>query len=108
MNHEVASLVSMGLLKCIQRFEEGKANGAEYVSYYKSYVAHWKKHAGLAVTMARKSASLLIHSFVPSLCKPEAPYGKPEAPYGKPEAPYGKPEAPYGKPEDDCKSEKLL
>ena len=87
MNHEVASLVSMGLLKCIQRFEEGKANGAEYVSYYKSYVAHWKKHAGLAVTMARKSASLLIHSFVPSLCKPEAPYGKPE---------------------DDCKSEKLL
>ena len=93
MNHEVASLVSMGLLKCIQRFEEGKANGAEYVSYYKSYVAHWKKHAGLAVTMARKSASLLIHSFVPSLCKPEGD---------------SKPEAPYGKPEDDCKSEKLL
>ena len=101
MNHEVASLVSMGLLKCIQRFEEGKANGAEYVSYYKSYVAHWKKHAGLAVTMARKSASLLIHSFVPSLCKPDAPYGKPEATCGKPEA-------TCGKPEDDCKSEKLL
>ena len=85
MNHEVASLVSMGLLKCIQRFEEGKANGAEYVSYYKSYVAHWKKHAWLAVTMARKSASLLIHSFVPSLCKPEATCGKPEGD-SKPEA----------------------
>jgi hypothetical protein len=100
MNHEVASFVSMGLLKCIQRFEEGKANGAEYVSYYKSYVAHWKKHAHLAIIMARKSASLLIHSFVPSLCKPEGD--------SKPEAPYGKPEATCGKPEDDCKSEKLL
>lgn len=91
MNHEVASLVSMGLLKCIQRFEEGKANGAEYVSYYKSYVAHWKKHAGLAVTMARKSASLLIHSFVPSLCKPESD-SKPEATCGKEEC-NSKPEA---------------
>ena len=83
MNHEVASLVSMGLLKCIQRFEEGKANGADYLSYYKwytSYIAHWKKHAHLAIIMARKSACLLIHSFVPSLCKPD----------------------------NDCKSEKIL
>ena len=84
MNHEVASLVSMGLLKCLQRFEEKKENDAEYLSYYKwytsctSYIAHWKKHAHLAIIMARKSACLLIHSFVPSLCKPEATCGKPE------------------------------
>jgi len=89
MNHEVASLVSMGLLKCIQRFEEGKINGVEYLSYYKSctsYIAHWKKHARLAIIMARKSACLLIHSFLPSLCKPEATCDKPEATCGKPEA----------------------
>lgn len=78
MNHEVASLVSMGLLKCIQRFEEGKVDGSEYLSYYKSYIAHWKKHAHLAIIMAHKSVCLLIHSFVPPLCKPEATLGKPE------------------------------
>lgn len=57
----MASLVGMGLLKCIGRFEEEKT---------KEYIAHWKKHARLAVMMAHSAVCLLIHSFVPALCKP--------------------------------------
>lgn len=64
MNYEVASFVSMGLLKCIDRFET-------YTSWNTAwYIEHWKKNVWLSLLAARHSATLLVHSFVPSLCKP--------------------------------------
>lgn len=70
MNHELASFVSMGLLKCIQRLEEPEI---------KDYVNHWKKNMRRSLSLAYQSAALFLHSFVPSLCKPlEVTFGKPE------------------------------
>ena len=64
MNHEVASFVSMGLLKCIDRFEILASWNIVW------YIEHWKKNVWLSLITARQSAALLVHSFVPSLCKP--------------------------------------